>query len=79
MLSKIPLINKTQVDENLITTGEHLEQTGEERTVRIMNKIFTGDTEFVKPFIENIQTVNVLYNEPMEILVDKEILYIKNS
>ena len=77
LIAKIPIINKTQFDENLIATGENLAQKGEERSNRVMEGIFAGGTEFITPFKENIHTINVLYNETVDILVDNETLYIK--
>lgn len=79
VFAKIPLINKTQVDENLIAKGEELQISGEERTVRVMDKVFAGNTNFVTPFMENIRTVDSLYNDSLEVLVDKDTLYIKNA
>ncbi|MBE5753348.1 MAG: hypothetical protein E7343_04720 [Clostridiales bacterium] len=79
VLSKTPIINKTQLDENLITAGKNLENTGEERTNVVMNNLLSGDTDFINPFMDNIRIVNFLQNEPLELLVDKEMLYIKNS
>ena len=77
LIAKIPIINKTQFDENLIATGENLAQKGEERSNRVMEGIFDGGTEFITPFKENIRTINVLYNETVDVLVDNETLYIK--
>ena len=79
VLSKTPLINKTQLDENLISAGNNLENTEKERTNCVMKNLFSGTTDFITPFIDNIRTINFLHNEPLELLVDKEMLYIKNS
>ena len=79
VISKIPLINQTLLDENLIASGEQLKQTSENRTRRTMETIFSGDTDFIAPFIENINTVNLLNNEPVDILIDEDTLYIKSK
>lgn len=34
-------------------------------------------TDDVKVFVDNIDRVNMLYNSPMEVLFDKDGLYIK--
>ncbi len=36
-------------------------------------------TDDVKVFIDNIDRVNMLYNNPMEVLFDKDGLYIKQN
>ena len=79
VVSKISLFNKTKLEENLLSSGEKLDKAGEARTERVVNGIFSGDTQFISPFQENIRTINSLYNEPMEILVGQETLYIKNA
>ena len=77
-VAKIPLLNKTQLDENLISAGDRLGKESEDRTVRAMGLLFEGKTEFVVPFIENIQTINRVYNESLMILANGDYLYIKN-
>ena len=79
LIAKIPLINKTKLDENLISAGECLKETRTQQTSCVMKKVFAGDTEFVTPFIENIHRVNILYNEPIEMLFDNETMYIKGN
>lgn len=79
VVSKISLFNKTKLEQNLLSSGEKLDKAGEARTERIVDGIFSGDTNFIAPFQENIHTINVLYNEPMEILVGQDTLYIKNA
>ena len=40
--------------------------------------MYVGENEssIVRPFIESINVVNYLYNQPMEILIDKENVYL---
>ena len=34
---------------------------------------------YVQPFIDNVKTVNRLYNEPIELLFDQENLYLSTN
>ena len=41
-----------------------------------MSSLIEHQSNAIRPFIENIDTVNELYNKPVRLLVDKENLYI---
>lgn len=76
-VAEIPLINKSQLDENLIKGGIKLNKKSIERTEKTVERLFNGETDFVLPFLENIHSVNKFYNEPLGFLMDKEYLYIE--
>jgi len=75
-LSKIPVISKSQIDETLIETGGKLEDFGYKRAAQTMQQFIEKQSAYVYPFIENINTVNRLYNQPMELLFDGDNLYL---
>ena len=41
-----------------------------------MQKLIERQSNFVRPFIDNINMINDLYNKPLQMLVDKDNLYI---
>ena len=41
-----------------------------------MSSLIEHQSNSIRPFIENIDTVNELYNKPVQLLVDKDNLYI---
>lgn len=41
-----------------------------------MRNLIKHQSNFVRPFIENIDTVNELYNKPVQLMIDNENLYI---
>ncbi len=41
-----------------------------------MEQLIKRQSNFIKPFIENIDTVNRLNNDSVQILIDKDNLYI---
>lgn len=43
-----------------------------------MKQLVEKQSGYVRPFIENINTVNKLYNQPMEMIIDKK-TYISGS
>ena len=75
-MEKIPVISKGQVDEALISAGDKLAEINKEKLRKQMTSLIEHQSNSVRPFIENIDTVNQLYNKPVQLLVDRENLYI---
>lgn len=79
VVPKIPLVKNTKWEEGLLTVSERLDKAREDRTAKSVQKLVLGESEIVAPFVDNIQTVNMMYNERVEFLIDKETLYLKQS
>lgn len=79
LVEKIPVISNTQADETLIAAGDKLDGYNKDRLRKQMNNLIEYQSNFVRPFIENIDTVNELYNKPIQLMVDKENLYIATT
>ena len=78
-VAKVPVISKSQIDETLIETGDKLGKFGSKRIEQTMKQLIDKQSSCVHPFIENINTVNRLYNQPMELLFDEENIYFSPS
>ena len=68
--------DKTQIDENLIAAGEKLGSIGTEKVYKQMKLLIERQSNFVRPFIDNIDMVNRLSNNRLQMVVDKDNLYI---
>lgn len=76
-VEKIPVVgDKTQIDENLIAAGEKLGSIGTEKVYKQMKQLIERQSNFVRPFIDNIDMVNRLNNNQLQMVVDKDNLYI---
>lgn len=75
-VEKIPVISKGQADEALIATGDKLDELNAGKLKKQMSSLIEHQSNSIRPFIENIDTVNELCNKPVQLLVDKENLYI---
>lgn len=75
-IAKVPVISKSQIDETLIAAGTKIGSYEEKRIQTTMKQLLNSQNSFVRPFVENINTVNRLYNEPMTLIFDKETLYL---
>ena len=74
-ISKIPKISDGQIDENLIEAGDKVQNFSEKRTENTMDLFSHKHCTCVNPFVDNINAVNRIYNEPVELLFDSENIY----
>ena len=78
-IARIPVISKSQLDENLIAKSDEILDKNTRKTQKTMILFSENRTDDVKVFIDNIDRVNMLYNNPMDVLFDKDALYIKQN
>ena len=76
-IAKVPVISKSQLDENLIDAGQKLVQQGNLRSAGALKGLTQARTNVTMPFIENIQAVRTLYNSPVTYLFDGENMYVQ--
>jgi hypothetical protein len=78
-VAKVPVVSKSQLDEYLIETSNQLGKIGSKKAEHTMKQFANTQSSCVRPFVENINIVNRLYNQPIELLFDQENLYIGNT
>lgn len=78
-IAKIPVISKSQIDETLIEAGQKLGTYKEKRVSATMRKLVDRQSSCVRPFIDNIDMVNQMYNQPMTLIFNEENLYLAAS
>ncbi len=74
-IAKISKISDTQMDEKFIELGDKVQNKSEKRTESTMEFFAHEQCTCVNPFIDNINMVNRIYNEPIELLFDNENIY----
>jgi hypothetical protein len=74
--AKIPVVNKSKIDEALVETGSRLGKFKIRRTQQGMASFANIQSSTVYPFIEIINAVNRLHNQPIELLFDEENIYL---
>ena len=75
-IAKIPVISKSQLDENLIEAGQKLGGLGEKREKDTMQQLVARQSSDVRLFIEQIDAVNRIYNGQMNLIFNKDTLYL---
>lgn len=73
--AKIPVISDSQIDENLIETSDKIKNTNIQRNKSFAQQLTVRKSVDISPFIENLLMINKLYNEPIEVLVDENNMY----
>jgi hypothetical protein len=74
-IAKIPIISKTQIDENLIALGEKLNTSTGKRTQKTMNQFIKMRNDNTTPFVENIQSIEKVFNNKIELIFNSKNLY----
>lgn len=76
IVEKIPVISKSQLDENLLKAGGILQDVDTNRTQNVMHILADSQTDYISSFVENIHTIDNLYNQSMQLMFDSENIYI---
>ena len=76
LISRIPFVSKGQVDEFLIDSEKKIKKFNEKRNDKNIQKLVANSIKGANPFVESLNKVNIIYNEPIEILMDKNNLYL---
>ncbi|MCH5199670.1 MAG: hypothetical protein J1F60_01830 [Oscillospiraceae bacterium] len=75
-VAKIPLVNRSQIDETLIDSRAKLESLKEKQTEKTMAQFVRSKNSLVYPFVKAINAVDKFYNQENEMFFDKENLYL---
>lgn len=76
LIAKTPIGEKTQIDEALIGAGKDVGNMRKNGTRKTMSAIIEAKDETVQPFIDNIKTMDQVYNEPSELIIGKDGIYV---
>ena len=78
-IASLPLISKSPIDEALISSSKRLAVHGVAKSSKTMSSIIDKQSSGIRPFIENINTINTLYNHPINMFFDKENIYLESA
>lgn len=79
VVERIPGINKSQIDENLIKAGNWIANVNECRIEKAAKLLTDNKVNLISPFVENIETINIIYNKPRQLAFDTENIYFLKS
>lgn len=76
-IAKLPIINKTKIDEILLSNEVRIKNKEEMRIGDTLKRFVINKDNQAQVFIEKLETMNRMYNKPIDILWDKENIYLK--
>lgn len=78
-IASLPLISKSPIDEALVSSSERIAVHGKAKASKTMSPILDKQSSCIRPFIENINTINTLYNHPINMFFDEENIYLESA
>lgn len=75
-LAKTPLGKASQIDEALLQASDTVEDFNEDQSLNMAKKIQAAKDPNVILFQETIAALNILHNKPVQLVADKDNLYV---
>ena len=75
-VAKAPLINKTDLENNLLQVSVKLKEYDSDKREETLNALAETSSASEMPYVETIDKLNRFHNEPMDVMFDKEYVYI---
>lgn len=76
LIAKVPVISKGPIDEVMIGAGKKIEYLSTKNTKKVMGEFRNNRDAGIQVFAENIEAINAVSNRYVELLFDKEMMYI---
>lgn len=76
MIGKIPLIKKGSMDEMMIEASKRVEKLSAKHTNSLMEAFSSNRDAGIQLFVENIEMINEIGNKSVEVLFDRNGLYL---
>ena len=76
-INKIPVVERGQLDENLIKAGEKLNEYKDDSADELLSKFVAMSNSSITQFSDLIDTISELHNKEQDILFDENNLYMK--
>ncbi len=75
-IEKTPIGDLTTIDEALQDASKGIDGFSKDIKQGMMGKLIGAQSSDVRPFVDNIENVNRLYNEPVMLLADEDAIYV---
>lgn len=75
-VAKTPLINKTDLENNLLQVSVKLKEYDSDKREETLNALAETSSASVMPYVETIDNLNRFHNEPMDVMFDEEYIYV---
>ena len=76
LVNKTPLLGKTQLHENLISSSEKLSKHSDEKIASKVGILSSTRKNLIQPFIDNIKYLDLIYNGSYKLVFNQKNIYI---
>ena len=76
-VASMPLISKSELDENLIAVSDIIGSSDEVIRNNRLSQLVSKQSSYVTPYIDSIRMLGELHDKPLNIMFDKDNLYIE--
>lgn len=76
MVASTPIGDKTQIDEAIVDKAKALKRLSSSGARKSVNILASAKPGFMRPFIESIQELDRLHNEPVALALGDSSLYV---
>ena len=78
-IAAVPIIREGPVDEALINAGDSIGKFNRDSVQKKLQAFETFEIDRMKPFVENLQSVNLMHNTENAMITDGTHLYLLQS
>lgn len=75
-VAKAPLLNKTALEDDLIQVSVKLKEFDSDKREEPLRALAENSSATLMPYVETIENLNRFHNEPMDVMFDREYVYI---
>ncbi len=75
-IASTPIGDHTPIDEALNGGGDMVGKFNKDENVRLTERLREAESPDIFPFLENVESINALYNKPSQLLSDDKNLYL---
>ena len=76
-IEKMPVISDTQLDENLIKSGDKIKECSDKYVFDVMGNFINLKNPGVSVFADNIQVLKDLHDEKTQYFIDQDCMYVR--
>ena len=76
-VASLPLISRSQIDENLINAHDKINSIKSTRNLKLIEQLLSNRDNCIQSFINNLENINHMHNGSTEILFDSKGMYIR--
>ena len=79
VMSRIPLVNRTPINKGVKSVGKKLKTARKKKDSKLLNNFEKKRVNHTDVFVDNINKMGLLYNEPLVVMFDREKVYLPTS